>query len=836
MSRTKTLLLLSFSFLFLPLWAQTRSDKEMSDEQIIEYVKEQTALGKGERQIARELFARGVTTEQLERVKSDYDKGYKRGSATSDKDKDSRTRTRDRYREDDKRAETQDPETDRRRRMTDDGEWQDSTYVDWEDEWDLEKDKEKEDEKSRIFGHNMFNNRELTFEPNENMATPVDYRLGPGDEIIIDIWGANESTIREEITPEGNIMVTQIGPIYLNGMTIAEANRHVCDVLAQKYATIAGENPASQVRVTLGQIRSIQVNVLGEVAIPGTYRLSAFSTVFHAIYRAGGVSDIGTLRNIHVMRGGKTVATVDAYDYILYGNTEGNVRLEEGDVVIVSPYDQLVSIAGQIKRPMMYEMKADESLGSLLDYAGGFKGDAYTDEVQVIRRTGRENSLFSVQQADYATWALADGDSVTVGAILDRYANRVEVTGAVYRPGMYELGGDLLTVKDLVTRAEGVKGDAFLSRVLLTREKEDLNYEVISIDLDALLAGRIPDIPLRREDLLHVPSIHELQEQGAFTVNGEVTRPGLYPYADNTTLEDLLIQAGGLLESASMAKIDVSRRLRDPNSLEPSSELSKVFTFSVKDGYMIEGAPTFVLQPYDIVEVRRSPGYQTQRQVKVAGEAVFAGGYTLVKKNERLSDLVERAGGVTPDAYIRGSRLIRRMNEEERAQQEATLEMAKMNAGNDSVSVSKIEMDKDYYTVGIELDKALENPGSDYDVVLREGDSLYIPEYVSTVRIMGEVQYPNTVTYVKGKGVSYYIDQAGGYGKRAKKGSAYVVRMNGTVTRLRRSSKGDIEPGSQIIIPTKKDRRGLSVAEIMSLASSASSIGTLAATIANLVR
>ena len=349
------------------------------------------------------------------------------------------------------------------------------------------------------------------------------------------------------------------------------------------------------------------------------------------------------------------------------------------------------------------------------------------------------------------------------------------------------------------------------------------------------MGGRIPDIPLQREDVLVIPSIHELEAKGAFTVSGEVSRPGIYPYAENTTLEDLLVQAGGLLESASVVKVDVSRRLKDPESVEPGKELSKVYTFSVKEGYVIDGTPGFVLEPFDVVEVRRSPGYQVQRRVTVSGEVVFAGGYTLVEKNERLSDLVKRAGGLTPDAYVRGGRLIRQMNEEERAQRQAALDMALMNTGSDSVSVGKLQLG-DRYTVGIELDKALANPGSDYDVVLREGDVLFIPEYISTVKISGEVQYPNTVTYLAGKGMSYYINQAGGYGKMAKKRRAYVVHMNGTVSRLRRFRRNRIEPGCQIIIPSKKERKGMNIAEIMSLTTSAASIGTMAATIANLVK
>ena len=787
---------------------------QMSDEQVVNYVKQGKAAGKADRDIGRELLARGVTREQVERIRTTYatsgDKTVQVGQAVA-----GRARQEQEYVEV-PLAASMEQGTGRDTAENSVGE-------------------EPASQERRVFGREVFNNPLLTFEPNENMATPKNYRLGPGDEVIIDIWGANEATIRQEITPEGNIMVSQIGPVYLNGLTIAEADGKIREVLSRKYAGVSGEHPESQVSVTLGQIRSIQIHVMGEVRVPGTYRLSSFATVFHALYRAGGISPIGSLRGIRVMRGGRQVATVDVYDYILRGQLNDDVRLEEGDVLIVPPYDMLVAIEGHVKRPMYYEMKEGESLGALIRYAGGFMGDAYTEEVQVIRRTGRENRLFSVLAADYGGWRLEDGDGVTVGAILDRFANRVEIRGAVYRPGMYELGGTLNTVKDLVERADGLTGDAFQGRALLTREREDLTHEVVAIDLAALLGGRVPDIPLRREDVLVVASIRELEAKGAFRISGEVTRPGVYPYVENTTLEDLLVQAGGLLESASTVRVDVSRRLKDPESVEPGKALSRVYTFAVKEGYVVDGTPGFVLEPFDEVEVRRSPAYQVQRRVTISGEAVFAGGYTLVKKNERLSDLVKRAGGLTPDAYVRGGRLIRRLNEEERAQRQAALDMARMNAGSDSVSLAKLRLD-DRYTVGIELDKALEQPGSDYDVVLREGDSLYIPEYISTVRIMGEVQYPNTVTYLSGKNLSYYVNQAGGYGRMAKKRRAYVIHMNGTVSRLKRFRRTKIEPGSQIIIPSKKERKGMNIAEIMSLTTSAASLGTMAATIANLVK
>lgn len=788
---------------------------QMSDEQVVKYVKEAYASGKGEQEIGSELLSRGVTRAQMERIKQRYEasKGSTEQMVTGDANMERRTRSSLPSSFDDPNAG-----------------FMNGFSVLLEDSVAP---KDTVPPTMTIFGHNVFSNRALTFEPNENMATPANYRLGPGDEVIIDVWGANETTIRQEITPEGNIMVSQIGPIYLSGMTIEDASRKIRQVLSSKYAGISGDE--SQISVTLGQIRSIQVNVMGEVAVPGTYRLSSFSTVFHALYRAGGISEIGSLRNISLIRGGKKIDEIDVYNYILQGKTSDDTRLQEGDVIIVPPYDMLVDIRGNVKRPMFYEMKKDETLAALLNYAGGFAGDAYSKEVRLIRRTGSEKQIYSITEKQYASWHLADGDSVTVGAILNRYANRVEIRGAVYRPGMYELGGGLTTVKELIKRAEGLTGDAFTGRAILTREREDLTHEVLAVDLAGLLNGTTPDIPLRREDVLVIPSIHELQAQGAFTISGEVTRPGVYPYADNTTLEDLIVQAGGLLDGASTVRVDVSRRLKNPKSLEATTQLSETFTFALKDGFVIDGTPGFILYPYDMVEVRRSPGYQEQHRVKIGGEVVFAGGYTLQQKNERLSDLVKRAGGLTPSAYVRGGRLIRQMNEEEIAQRDAAIAMARMSAGSDSVSLAKLNV-SDTYVVGIELDKALAHPGSNYDIVLREGDRLYIPGQISTVKISGEVQFPNTVAYIAGKGVSHYIDQAGGYSRLAKKTRAYIVYMNGTVSRVKRLRNAKIEPGCQIIVPSKKERRPISLAEVLSIGTSAASLGTMAATLYNIFK
>ena len=779
---------------------------QLSDEAVVKYALEGRQSGKSDQQIGKELLARGVTPEQVERLKQKYeDSRTSSETVAADQVISGQRRERPRSSSDTLAVEIP-PVPDPAERGAD---------------------------SRAVFGRNVFRSRALTFEPNENQATPENYRLGPGDEVIIDIWGENERSLREEISPEGNIMVEQVGPVYLNGLTIKEANAKLRGVFGQIYAGVSGDSPASEVRVTLGRLRTIQVNVMGEVEMPGTYRLSSFATVFHALYQAGGVTDIGTLRNIRVLRSGREVASVDIYKYLFHGDSKDDIRLEEGDIVLVPSYDLLVEVTGCVKRPMRYEMEAGEPLSQLLAYAGGFTGDAYGREVRVVRTMGREHELFNVDSVGYGTFALMDGDSVAVGRVLDRYANRIEVQGAVYRPGMYELGEGTHTVRELIGRAEGLREDAFRGRALLFRERDDLTPEIVAVDLEGVLSGRLTDISLQRNDVLVVSSVHDLEDRGGFTIGGEVARPGVYPYAAHTTVEDLIVQAGGLLDGASTVKVEVSRRLKDPKSTTPSNGVGKVYAFSLKEGLVVDGEAGFELAPFDVVEVRRSPGYQPQRQVVLDGEGVFTGNYTLIRKTERLSDLGKRAGGITDDAYVRGGRLIRRMNEEERAVRDAALRAAQQNRGADSVSLEKLMAD-DYYAVGIELDKALSNPGSDYDVVLREGDRLVVPEYVSTVKINGDVMYPNTTVYLKDKRVKYYIAQAGGYGARAKRNKAYIVYMNGRVARVKGRAK--VEPGCEIIVPSKRDRKRMGIAEILGLTTSAASIGTMAASIANMTK
>lgn len=797
-------------FLFVFTIGSSAYAQRMSDQQVVEYVKQAQASGKSQKQITSELLRRGVTQEQVLRIKAQYEATNSTSVGTDNK-----------------------PTSMRKRGVSLGESYEAAEIEDQKNVIDQKKESQAQlDIPARqIFGHNLFTNRNLSFEPSANLATPVNYRLGPGDEVIIDIWGASENTIRQTISPEGSIQVKDLGPVHLNGMTVKEANSYLQREFSKIYSGIGGSDPNSQIRLTLGDIRTIQINIMGEVAIPGTYTLSAFSTIFHALYRAGGVNEIGSLRGIKLVRNGKTIENLDVYEFIMKGKMNDDIRLQEGDVIIVEPYKSLVEIVGKVKRPMYYEMKPTETVTSLLKYAGDFTGDAYKKAVRIIRKSGREHQVYNVDEMDYSVFRLDDADLVTVDAVLDRFENKVEISGAVFRPGLYQLDGEVNTVKQLIKKAENLRGDAFLNRVILNRERDDYSHEIISIDLNGLLNGTVADIPLKKNDHLYIPGIHDLKEEETVSIYGEVQNSGIYPYSDKMTIEDLIIQSGGLLEAAATTRISVTRRIKDPKSTAYSSKLAETFTFDMKDG-LLTGADNFYLQPFDMVQVRRSPAYQVQRTVSVAGEVLFSGSYALLKKNERLSDLIARAGGITPEAYIRGGRLIRQRSDEERRREQDVLRMARSGEGKDSVSVEKLAI-SDTYTIGIDMEKALARPGSDDDIVLREGDVIYIPEYINTVKISGSVMYPNTVSWQKDAKLKHYINMAGGYGDMAKKRKAYVVYLNGTVARAKKSSSGLIQPGCEIIVPSKREKQGMKLAEILGMSSATATMAAMVATLVN---
>ena len=847
------------------VYAQSSS---MTDDQVMRYVVKEHDKGTSNAQIVTKLMQQGVDISQIRRVRNKYERQIKQGgiSGTSEEvpGKDVRRlrtnngKTREDYTIASKKAENY---SNYRVNAKEDANFahtydeNDKEYMQFQNEMDyIIPDStmmlkrllaEREKNRKKVFGRDIFNNKELSFEPNMNIATPQNYRLGPGDAVIIDIYGASQKTIQSTVSPDGEVTIEGYGPVNVSGLTVAQANARLRNTLGSRYRS-------SRVKLTVGQTKTIMVNVMGEVKTPGTYTLSAFATVFHALYMAGGTNDLGTLRNIKVYRNNRLVTVVDIYDYILNGKLTGNVRLSDNDVIVVGPYDCLVTIAGKVKRPMIYEMKKNESVNSLLKYSGGFAGDAYKKSVRVNRKTGREKSVYNVEEFDFANFRIDDGDSISVDSILPRYANTVEVKGAVFRPGMYNLGEQVNSVRTLVEHAEGMTEDAFTNRAVMHRMKKDRTLEVIAVDIAGIMDGKVADIPLKENDVLFIPTRQEKIVERTLTIRGEVQYPGVYQYADNETLEDFVLQAGGLTDKASTVNVMVSRRVMDAKALRPDSIIAKTYTLSLKDGFVIDGTPGFKLMPFDEVMIRQSPAYVEQQNVSITGEVMFAGLYTLDHRNARLSELFKKAGGATDQAYLKGARIIRKANEQEKQRMEAILKMQREEmqknllqlaaSSNNSSALTQSSKDVERtniekfnipseYPVGIDLPEALANPGSDADIILREGDRLVIPQYNGTVKINGAVMFANTVAYEKGKKPSYYIDQAGGFAADALKSKAYIIYMNGKVAKLSHGAK--VQPGSEIVVPAKLKRK-MSTAEVMSMGTSMSSIAAMIATIANM--
>ena len=856
--------------LALPLHLLAQSS--MTDSQVASYIQQEMKRGTSQSQIVTHLMQSGVDISQIRRVRKAYERakdGAGLGEATA-----SRGQGQRRLRQangvgkqgtGDKQADalaTREANAQRdattTQRLAGNASWQqqyddeDSDFKRYQENIAAFSDGNEDDNatgktnKKKVFGRDIFSNKNLSFEPLMNIATPQNYVLGAGDQVSVDIYGASQKSVDCTVSPDGDIVIEGYGPIRVGGLSVAAAK-------ARLRATLGSRYQSSRINLSLGQTRTVSINVMGEVVKPGTYTLSAFASVFNALYMAGGTNDIGTLRNIKIYRNNRLVSVCDIYDYILNGKMTGNVRLHDGDVIIVGPYDCLVNITGKVKRPMYYEMKRNESLQTLLRYAGGFTGDAYKKAVRVNRKTGREYAVFNVDEFDMSAFRIADGDSVSVDSILPRYHNTVEIKGAVFRPGMYQLGDGINSVRSLVQHAEGLTEEAFTARAVMHRMKADRTLRVIPVDIQGIMDGRVADIPLKENDVLFIPTKQTAMNEQTISIQGEVVYPGIYKYADNETLEDFVLQAGGLTDKASTVKVDVARRVGNHKALTTDSIIAKTYSFALKDGFVVDGELGFVLQPFDEVYVRKDPSYTVQQNVSIDGEVTFPGTYTLSRRKMRLTDLVAAAGGATRLAYVHGARLERRTNEAERKRMEAALQMqnemlqqellslaASQTSGSALQQVSQQSKDEQLkkfqvpntYPVGIELDKALANPKGDANIVLREGDRLVLPQYTATVKVNGAVMYPNTVSFIKGKGVGYYINASGGYSQNARKSGAYVIYMNGMVSK---SSKAKVEPGCEIVVPSKIRRR-TSPAEILNIGSSMSSIAAMIATIANMAK
>ena len=803
-------------FASVAMWSQS-----ISDQEVVKYALELRKSGVSNADMVKQLMERGATVEQLQRLRQQYSKQItERGLDNAVDNSIDNAKERMRVNNEVKSDKTGRTGKADQAGLTTQQSGDMSLFPDI-DEQDL-KSKGK-----KVFGRDIFNSKNLSFEPQMNIATPQNYVLGPGDQLIIDIYGASQESSSLTVSPDGDVTVPDFGPIHVSGLSVASAQKRIRSKLGSYYQS-------SDIKVTVGQTRTIMVNVMGEVKVPGTYTLSAFATVFHALYMAGGISDLGTLRAIKVFRQGRLITTVDVYEFILNGRLAGNIRLQDNDVVQVGAYDCLVDITGRVKRPMAYEMKANESLATLLKYSGGFTGDAYKKQVRVLRKSEDLKSVYNVEEFDMSSFKMTDGDSVIVDSVYNRYKNMVEIKGAVWRPGMYQLGDKVSSVRSLIETASGLTEEAMTSRAVMRRMKPNRTQEVISLNIDGILNGTEADIPLKNEDVIFIPTLAAHQNLRTLTIDGEVIFPGTYEYADNMTIEDFILLAGGLTDAASTLKVDVSRRIYDPNASEAGMEIAKTFSFPLKDNFNVDGDRSFVLEPYDIVQIRKSPVYQSPVRVSVEGEVAFQGTYTMETKNQRLSDVIKAAGGAIPGSDVRGARLVRKMSADEKARMQAVLRMARQSAdGKDSIAIDKIAQ-SDTYTVGIHLDEALANPGSTQDIELMDGDRLIVPRFNHTVRISGDVNAPNTVAFNEGQGYKYYVKQAGGFGNRAKKGHTYIVYQNGTMAVAKKGGK--IEPGCEIVVPSKAPRDENAITRWLGIGTSAASLATMFATIANLVK
>lgn len=821
--------ILLFSLMLMPVLAWA----DMTDQQILKYVSEQTAKGTSQTDMLQYLMSQGVTPQRLQQLREKYKNSGSKSSGSNKSVSSDRSRsasvgaTSGRLMGSAQKGGKFDEQSEDYLSMQDAlaGLVPDSTgqVIVMQPEGPV------------VFGRDMFRNEKISFEPNMNIATPASYVLGAGDQVFIDIYGASQISIEGTISPDGFIIVEEYGPLQLAGLSVDEANRRAKSKLSAMYAD-------SKIKLTVGQTRNIQVNVMGEVQVPGTYTLSAFASVFHALYSAGGVSDLGSLRSVKLYRNNKLVNTVDVYDYILNGQMSGDIRLQDNDVLVVSPYEALVNISGKAKRPMYYEMKPTESIGKALEYAGGFAADAYQKSMRLVRKAGGNMQVFNIDSNNMSDFVVADGDSLFIDSVLMRYDNMVELQGAVFRPGMYQLGGPVTSVKSLLEYADGTTEYAFLKHAVIRRRRANRSLEVIQVDVEGILNGRVSDIALRNEDVLFIPNLQDVQDNQTLTIRGEVLEPGIYEFAYNTTVEDLVLLAGGLKESASTSKVSVARREKNGGV--------KTYTLDLKKDLSVDGKEGFVLEPYDEVMVKRSEGYREQQVVTIEGEVNFQGEFSLPTENTHISQLLEMAGGLTEDAAENGVYVYRQLDEDELRTRQSRLDRDRFNSTYNAILRSSqmqgittlpitdsllIVRDTrlDNYKVAVDIRKALKNPGCAEDLVLRDGDVIVVEKKKNTVALSGAVSYKGYVPHVEGKRLKFYLRQGGVRASRRNLKMSYVIGPNGQATAYRKFKK--IEPGSEIVL--RESTSELTTSQKVSIfVSVASTFATAAAVVVSVLK
>ena len=803
----KRLLLTSTLGLMMALGVSAQG---MSDQQVISFIASEVKAGTSQSQIVTKLMQKGVKIDQIRRMRNQYDKQISsRGLSVAADGAVSMAAERMQGNSD---GTTSQELTTARRGTTGTIE-QDAAEEVKEVEADVKATQGTAPDANgkQVFGRNLFSQANPNFQPNVNTPIPTTYVLGPGDQVVVDIYGASQQTLIHTISPEGTVTVSGYGPIYLSGLTVAAAQQKLRNTIGSRYKS-------SDLRLTIGNTRTIQVNIMGEVRAPGTYHLSAFANVFYALYSAGGPSSLGTLRNIKVYRNGRLVTVVDLYEFILNGRLAGNINLQDNDVIQVPTYECLVGITGSVKRPMFYEMRKNESVATLLKYAGGFTGDAHKTSVNLVRQTGERYQVYTIGEFEMATFKLEDNDAVTVDGMINRFENMVEIKGAIFRPGQFQLGGSVTSVRGLIEAAGGLTEDAFTEHAVLHRLKADRSLEILPVDVQGIMDGTVADIPLKNEDVLFIMTQEDLRQERTLTISGQVMSPGTYEYADNVTIEDLIVMAGGLRDQASWMRVEVSRVLRDKYATKKTNQYAQKFHFDLKNGLFIDQDRKFLLEPYDHVTIYSSPVFNQSKMVTINGEVNWEGTVAMENRNTHLSDIIDMAGGITEQAYLKGATLMRRMNEEERARMQATMKAVQnlLHEKGDSITYEKLDLDNNY-PVYIDLEQAMKKPGCDADILMREGDQIFIPEYNPIVRVSGEVMFPNSMFYESGKNYKYYVGQAGGFGDRAKKSKAFIVYQNGKASLVKDGAKP--EPGCEIVIPSKKKKKGVDwtmVAGVMS--------------------
>jgi len=796
---------------------------ELSDDQVRAFMRQAEASGMGDAQLEQIAQARGMRADEIKKLRERVDKLKK---------------------DDKKQAFQSDPNKVQPKDETGGREMnfeQDSIAVEKNPETEAEK--AFNELRSKIFGADLFKNSKLTFEPNLSIATPKNYVIGPNDELLIDIYGNSEASYNLKVSPEGIINVEYVGIIPVAGLTIEAATSRIRSRLSTVYSGL--RNGSTNLNIAVGNIRSIKVILTGEIVKPGTYTLPSLANVFNALYSSGGPTENGSFRSIELIRGGKKIANLDIYDFLMKGEMSDNLRLQDQDIIRVPVYQSRIEIVGEVKRPGIFELRTGESFKDLLSFAGDFTENAFRSRVKVLKNTEIERKIADISSDKFSEYKPNTGDKYFVDRVLERFVNRVTIEGAVFRPGAYELEQGL-TLSQLVRKAEGLKEDAFRQRAYITRLKPDNQTELISIDLAGILNGSVKDISLLREDIVSVSSIFDLKEEYKVSIDGEVREPGTFEYAEKMTLEELVLKAGGFTEAATAQRVEISRRVKNSNLTAANAITAQVFQIDI-DKNLNFSKPKFELQPFDIISVRSSIGYEVQRQVKVEGEVLYPGMYTIISKDERVSDLLRRAGGLTALGYAKGASLKREgpkktdgknaidQNEEEQ-NKIAKLQRLQENVKDTIGTKVQEEILKNVY-VGIELDKILENPGTQADLILEEGDVLRIPKQLQTVKVNGEVLYPVTTIFSQGRGFKHYISQGGGFSNKSLKRRSYVIYANGSVKSTSKmfffNNYPVIEPGAELFVPQKEDKRPLSAGEIVGISSG---LASLAVIILNLVK